>query len=327
MRGQRLFTGSNLIVDHIPFPKEACIITFSGYNGSRKSGFGQDFFIKYGIPAIHFVALQDHWWNVPETGAAVEAVVRSQSTLKYKRFVSYGSSMGAHGAARTSKALSVSAVIQAAPQYTIDPEKPPFEKRWEAAFRALNSEFDDIGGMISLSARKIIFVDLLSADKGHVDLMRGVPNTDVIHVPFSGHYPLKLLNEAGLLKGVVDDVLQERFLRAEFRLSLVSSRRRSKHFWNMVCGQAGRRGMTPLALCAIEEAVRIDPDSESFSRQRANALMRVGRLEEALAEIRRATTLDSASVKAWQLRATIAKRVGLQDEAAESEQRTLAAGR
>jgi hypothetical protein len=103
-----LFDSPNLHVKFVPgiSDAESVFVTFTPRNGGRpnKKGFGEPFFSKRAIPALHFVAQWNHWWQVPDV---LEAIELSQPLLAgFKRVVTYGASMGAHGALGRSQDLT-----------------------------------------------------------------------------------------------------------------------------------------------------------------------------------------------------------------------------
>jgi pimeloyl-ACP methyl ester carboxylesterase len=106
--------------------------------GPRKAGFdmpgfGQSFLRKHGINAVHVLVSRSHWYQTPEMEGAL-AFIR-HIAKDYHRVVTYGSSMGGYAAIKFGPEVRANAAVAISPQYSIDPAKAPFEKRFLKYFR------------------------------------------------------------------------------------------------------------------------------------------------------------------------------------------------
>ena len=53
---------------------------------------------------------------------------------------------------------------------------------------------------IAPGARKILIFDPYSLDRAHAELFAQSPNTNLVHIPFGGHTPGRVLLHCGLLQ-------------------------------------------------------------------------------------------------------------------------------
>src|SRR5215204_3539821 len=110
---------------------ERCVVTFAPFEDHHsldRAGFGESWFRLHGFDAIHVIPRVNHWYQhaeLPELCARVAATTRT-----YRDIVAYGSSMGGSAAVRYGAWVGASVAFALSPQFTINPWRPPFEKRW-----------------------------------------------------------------------------------------------------------------------------------------------------------------------------------------------------
>jgi hypothetical protein len=105
-----------------PSGKTACVTFYTLVEDESKlrgaAGFGEAMLKENGIPAIHFINLQNHWWQIPDLASAIDIANKwlASSTSR----VGYGASMGGYAALNFSERLRLDKVLSFSPQYSID---------------------------------------------------------------------------------------------------------------------------------------------------------------------------------------------------------------
>lgn len=250
-----IFDGKDAKVVFIEGGEEVIFVTFSPL-GLNTSGFGEDFLRKRNISAIHFISKWDHWWQTEEIHSCVEKVASFLDAKSYPSIVTYGASMGAHGAALFAGGLGANKAILFSPQFSIDPAKPPFDDRWESEFRKIRFVNDDMGSALDPEIHYSLFYDPRTADRGHADLFSRHKNIEKIPVLFGGHTPALVVNQAQLLGDVIDKINIGSFRRNEFMRDLRRDRRKSWVFWCELAAAAEKRHPS-LAKSAYETSIGI----------------------------------------------------------------------
>jgi hypothetical protein len=199
-----IFHGDQLIAKlaQPSVPHSRLIVTFDHFV-QRKQDFDQDkelFFAKHGVSHLHVYTRSNHWFQVAESYALAE--VLNEAAKEFTQVVAYGSSMGAYGALIFSGALRAKRVICFSPQYSVDPEKVPFDGRWKKD-RALLSTFhrDDMVDSLAPEASIELFYDPFhKMDSQHARLIFDAhSNVKMIGLPFSGHPTAHVLKTFNLL--------------------------------------------------------------------------------------------------------------------------------
>src|SRR5690606_19903706 len=138
-----------------------------------------------------------HWYQTSEILDAVPLI--AEIAKGYRRVTTYGSSMGGYAAIKFAPAMGAAATIAISPQYSIHPEKAPFETRFTDHFKPekwTNDEFDGAHANVS----NFTFFDQFDDDGKHGKLlMQHVANIIPVRIPFAGHPGGMLLNDMGLL--------------------------------------------------------------------------------------------------------------------------------
>ena len=220
---ERLFESENLVVKiRAQSDKSRWVVTFDNYgigHGFDRLGFGEAFFADNGVSALHVMGRREDWYQYPEMRQALQAV--REFTIGASRVMTYGSSMGGYAAVRFAEPCAAHIALALSPQYSIDPRRAPFEKRWLSDSRRIKF-LQEIDGPIRSETRTIIVYDPRTDDRRHVELIKGDINVDEIPAPFTGHPVATFLSEIGLLKsmvlssldGTIDTKECRRFIRA-----------------------------------------------------------------------------------------------------------------
>ena len=252
-----LYEGDDLRVRHSPAAASRdLVITFTGRSSKPPvpKGFGEDFFRKRGIAAIHFISKDNHWWQTPETGVAVDLLKTKRLTDGFDRVTLYGSSMGGFASLIQSRALKPDHIIVVSPQYSINADVVPFERRWRNYAARLTFDFDDMPAGLDPSVRISAIVDpLFDPDVQHVRLIEKLRPVTRIPVPFAGHNTARMLEEAALMQRSLEQLVAGTFEIDVFRRTYRERRFGSSLFWFGMaeCFAAHGRGAWSAAPAAI----------------------------------------------------------------------------
>ncbi|WP_426956537.1 tetratricopeptide repeat protein [Muricoccus radiodurans] len=260
----------------IPGDDGTLVITFPSYDReARRDGpaFAERLLRRHGLSAIHVTVGWSHWFQVPETDAAlaaIRAVARS-----FRRVVTYGSSMGGYAAAACSRGVGAHAILALCPQISVDRAKVPWEPHWaEAAARiAATTGFgrDDMASNLARDAALHLVFDPRMRDARHAaPLLALSARPRPLLLPFSGHSVGEFLRDAGALRGYVLSVLRgEGGAEAAARRAVRPWRRGSATWWMNLSLRAQRR--PALAVAAARRALELAPENEHALRALGDA--------------------------------------------------------
>lgn len=120
-----IYSGQDIFVTYRNFDGDRVWINFPGkgiFIASERESYkvraSRDYFIKRKIDCIDILLNKVDWYQNPEMKAACEAI--NKVTQKYKRRISYGSSMGGHGALLFSKLLKIDIVLSFSPRNRVN---------------------------------------------------------------------------------------------------------------------------------------------------------------------------------------------------------------
>lgn len=193
----------------------AMIVTFTTLvpdDGPQDEGFAEKPLNAQGIDNLLFISLRNHWWQTPEMPEAIRAAQDFLQRAAPPRIAGYGASMGAYGALLYASELGFHDVLALAPQYSIDPRKVPFEKRWLGYAERLRFDRDDMATALQSPARKYVLYDNQCDDRKHIALLK-CPSLQEFPVPFGSHSLARFLLQTGQLKpllaALVDGTLEQ----------------------------------------------------------------------------------------------------------------------
>lgn len=254
-----------------------CVVSFDSYGDARtldRAGFGEAFFAREGIDAIHVVTRDNRWYHHPELDAALAAIAAAGAG--YQRVVTYGSSMGGYAALRFAEAAGAQAALAISPQFSIDPRVAPFETRWpaEAARIAYRAHPAPAGEGI------LVYDPVDRRDRRHAELYAAAnPRLILLPVPYAGHPAATLLAETGQLQAMIRQVAEGSFDPAGARAALRAGRHGSRHYlFTLAMAARGRHGTVAIALLRRAVATAREPHILSIL---ARELDRRGEHEEA----------------------------------------------
>ncbi|MFB9048160.1 tetratricopeptide repeat protein [Sphingobium indicum] len=273
-----IFESANLRARLVP-GKDATrlVITFSSFGKPAaidRPGFGENFLGDEGVAAIHVVAKGNRWFQYPELPAMIAAI--SKTSEQYSRVISYGSSMGGFAALRYGGDCGADVGLAISPQFSLDRREVPFEIRWKREAARIKSWFPSCKPL----AKQVIVYDPRHAlDAQHYETFKRRANVIPLRVPHGGHPAGGVLAQAGLLKGLVLDVLSADFDPRSYEVTLRGVRVQNSQYLFTVA-----RRLKPyhsrLRLILAEMALSRDTSPHVYSFT-AECLEAVGRTQEA----------------------------------------------
>lgn len=286
-----LFRSDNVVVRSVPTSDtRRWVVTFDNYgigHGFDRLGFGEEFLRSSGISAVHVLGVGDDWYQYPEMIAAMAAV--RQAVSGAERVMTYGSSMGGYAALRFADAAGAHAVLAISPQYSVDPLKAPFEKRWLQDGRRIQW-LPEIDGKLHCSVRPVVVFDPQVDDGRQVALIRNDIDISPIRLPYVSHPATTFLSEIGLLKPLVLQTLSGEIDAAAFTLQARHSRRKSSvYISNLAQAQPAHR--PSLALSLGRMSVGMVPSNPLAGVALARILSSVGQHDQAVSEMERVVEL------------------------------------
>lgn len=257
-----------------------CVITFDSYTDIRdlgRPGFGESFFNERRIDAIHILSRDNNWYQHPEIEALTKQI--AARTSSYRRVLAYGSSMGGYGSLRLGRVCGANVALALSPQYSIDPNVVPFERRWLADAARIAAFPFEKDSRAFLPAETYIAFDPFDSDRRHVALYAEEGSIIPIRAPFAGHPVTGFLAESGLLQPLVLDVLNGEADAKRFeRLARLKRKDTSQYYYVLSNRIRSPQGKLVLA----RRAARRSPENLVYLTNYATALSIAG--ERALSE-------------------------------------------
>lgn len=284
-----LFRSDNVVVRVVPAQDVSrWVVTFDNYGigqGFDRQGFGEEFLRQSGVSAIHVMGRCGDWYQYPEMGEAMAAV--RQATAEAGRIMTYGSSMGGYAALRFADAAGAHSVLAISPQYSIDPQKAAFEKRWLQDGQRIKW-LSDIDSALTTKAKPVVIFDPMGDDRRHVELIETEIEISRIALPFCGHPATTFLADVSLLAEAVFLTLSGELIASDFRREARQRRGNSSiHHAALATLQPSSRQAWGLALA--RKALELAPTNPLAMIALADRLGRSGRHDEALALYEAAT--------------------------------------
>jgi len=277
-----LFRSDNVVVRSVPASDlSRWVVTFDNYgigHGFDRHGFGEEFLRNAGVSAIHVMGAREDWYQYPEMAAAMQAV--RQATIGAERVMTYGSSMGGYAALRFADAAGANAVLAISPQYSINPQKAPFETRWQQDSQRIRW-LPDVDGVLKVAAKPVIVFDPCGDDLLHVNLIEEAIAIERIMLPHCGHPSTTFLGEVGLLGSLVLQVL-EGTLDADGVRREARRRRRTSSIHHMLLANLQPQRRIEWGLKLARKSLELAPHNPGAMTSLATHLSRMGRHEEAL---------------------------------------------
>jgi hypothetical protein len=214
------------------------VVTFSHWHEQptlSASGWQQELISNLKIDSIHVVCGDNRWFLYPEMSEATRML--ASLCRKYREVVTWGASMGGYQAIKAAKELGARRVIAMCPQYSIDPKKAPFDKRWVVEASRISSFESDVIEEAGDCAYYILFDPFDPTDAQHVAALRGVlSKIEPIHLRFAGHDVGYVLGEAGVFAELSEALLRGQFDSVRFYRAYHERRSRSPTYLLRLAG-------------------------------------------------------------------------------------------
>ena len=281
--GVVIFQSADLLIRRIDGAQvDEAVVTFDSYSDERtwaRAGFGEGFFRSEGITAFHVISRDNDWYQFPELAEAMRHV--REETGRFARVLAYGTSMGGYASVRFADAVGAKTALALSPQYSIDPDIVPFEKRWLADSNRIDF-LAELDGPIDTHADILIAYDPTGPDRPHAALIARDVSVQELKIRYAGHSVPALLSEAGLLKPLVLGALRGDIdVRGFERAVSAKKRTLSVYFSELAIRQLKRQPVRAVAFA--RHAVEINPQSNVAQRVLGDALAESGHDDEARA--------------------------------------------
>ena len=259
---KQVYRSDNLCVRAIPgLDRRRWFITFDHVSHDHsldRAGFGEAYFRARGISILTVLGRGNHWYQYPDTLRALEAV-RVELAGARQRIV-YGTSMGAYAALRFAERVDATACLAISPQYSVDPRKAPFERRWIDLSRSIQWR-DELDGPIRSRIAPILVFDPRSDDARHAHLIASDIRVMPVAIAHGGHPVTTYLNSAGLLEGLIDAVYDQSFDHIVFQ-NVARRRRKASPAWIAELARRQPPHRVRWAEKLAREALRLNPGSD-----------------------------------------------------------------
>jgi hypothetical protein len=258
------------------------VVTFPHAGGPTDldvySGFAQTWLERERIDCIAVQRRKSDWFQVTEFHEVLDAI---RAHLPAGRpVVTYGASMGGYGALLASGPLGAARVVAVTPQYSLEPDVVPFERRWRREAAEIGRFIHDIDRCISGSAHITVIFDPRIVDGRHVEMFEGSSRWDRIALPHAGHLPLVVLRQSGLLGRLILPCLLGHYDERPPLREILKARRQSALYFRTLGMTAARLGRQDVVRRAEHECRKLG-DSAAADR-----LAELGRLAEGRARRR-----------------------------------------
>lgn len=288
---ETLYASPNLeVLRRAPHGSAIMVITFQSFFDAHeppRGGFGEVFLDANGLDAIHVISRSNAWYQYADMPAAL-AVIAAAAAAATTR-VTYGLSMGAYAAVRFARDVQADRVVAISPQYSIDPRTVPFEKRWAEFSPEITFLWDwpsPTAERASTGPEVAAIYDPHNRDIRHVALIAAHHPVHHILVPHGGHPVTALLTEAGMLSGLILNLIRGTHDPAAFD-ALLAERSPQTAAFHAVQADALPRHETRRRLALHRRAAELAPDDRHIQRGFAVMLGAAGRHAEALEHLQR----------------------------------------
>lgn len=292
--------GPNVLVTFTPLYRR---------DADDRDGFGAGVFDQYGYSMLCVIGKWDHWWQPDGISDLIKLCRETIKKNGYASTCTYGISMGAYGAGLYADELGASRAIMIAPQFSIDPKKPPYEARWAREASRITFTRDDMSKAIcGLAERIVIFDPWHSPDRVHADMFIDL-GCSALKIPFSSHSPADNLKEAKILRQTIGELIDGKFNHADHRQKMRFARRTSPSYLAKMANKISRRWPTA-ALTLIDRAIEIDPNRITYHSMKLNIYINTGNYMEAIKYSTDSLNKFPQSYSMWKTRSLAASKLG-----------------
>lgn len=291
-----LFRSETIVVRRVPgIDLSRWVVTFDNHSigaGFDRPGFGEHFLQREGISAIHVLGRGDDWYQYRGIMRAIKAV--RVATAGARRIVAYGSSMGGYAALRLGRRLGADAALALSPQWTINPDKAPWEQRW-ASDSARIDWLETLDGPIPPMRQAVVAYDPIGDDARHVDAIAAEVPIVPLAIPHGGHPVSTFLAESGLLRPLLVAMLYDSFDAAAFARA-ARARRGTCVSYLAELSERQPAHRQRLALALARRATAVQPNHLIALTSLGRRLSAAGQHDEAIAALEQAVTLSGRNI-------------------------------
>ena len=160
--------------------------------GFGAPGWGEAFLTARGISAVYVAGNAVDWFQNTEI---LPAMAACRAYLGADRPVAtYGSSMGGYGAILCAATLGATLSLSVSPQYSIDPEAVPFEKRYAENFAQIGPFVHDLGDHVAPDCNYVVAFDPCHRqDMRHYKMLRRLFGMRTLPIHGTGHGALSFV--------------------------------------------------------------------------------------------------------------------------------------
>ena len=300
-----LLTQTDLIeVFHNPGKTDYTLVTF-GESGMRANGthyWGKALVESLGIDCIAYVPRFPNWFPTADILATMPEVA---PLLKGREVIAYGTSMGGYGALKHGPRLGAKHIIAICPQFTIDPDEVPWDKRYHEWFKpewhtGMAVEPAVPGGPESW----LIYDPWCEPDLAHARLIENVMPSRHINVQGTNHITIKAIAGTATSRDMIAMV------RANDKTGLYRLLRARKKISSTYCLEMVRfmshRGDIKSAEALTIRAQELGANAAECWAHLARNMLIIRRPNEAVRFAEKALALDPSHAKALHVIKTLA---------------------
>jgi hypothetical protein len=293
MKNEVLFSSENTRVEYFYDENsnhENLTFVFAPAENKSLEGnpYGGEVFFRNGFDTVTFKNL-DRDWHQSIPLYLFDKINNILITKKYKKRVSYGSSMGGYAVIALSKILKIDTAIIFSPQYCID---EAFDIRWAADAKKINFVYRITKESINNNCKYFIFYDNKDQDELQIRrLMNLLPmeNVQLIILPYTGHPSTNFLFEVGLLKKIIVMIANKNSIEG---INCLENKRASKSYWHTLSFHLLKKNHLILSLAAINSAIEIDAKNAAFHFHKGLVLEMLGMSYEAANALEIAASIE-----------------------------------
>lgn len=237
-----LYQGDHLAARLVDGDSEAVVVAFPdrvhpvGFDGP---GWGEGFLASRRISAVYIACARIDWFQTPDFFVALAAI---RAGLGTRRITTYGSSMGGYGALLSARALAARRCLALSPQYSIDPEIVPFERRYNDHAAEIGRFRHDLRTEAGTSCQHVVAHDPTHGlDMRHLRLIEQAMPVARLPVYGAGHGVLSMIVHAPAKAELAGWLTQETDTAA-LRRAVRTGRAASGTYLRRMANKAGAAG-------------------------------------------------------------------------------------
>lgn len=302
-----LFDGEDIRVVIAPQDdRRLLVVSFTGrdHKPPAPTGAGAGFLSKNAIDAVHVISKKNHWWNTVEWPEALGAISAYAVERRTEELVTYGSSMGGHGALVASRLLGAARVVAYAPQFSVDPQIVPWETRWASDTSRIAFVGPTFAQAAAAQAIYIFSDPFFAPDQHHVDAILHHVQVQHMRVTFSEHDVSRVLSDCELLSSVTLKALRGMLSEGDFTRTYRAKRNKTALVYGGASRLLHKRGRDEAALAFARHGFamltgaatrRTNAEFDRFVLGFLDLLIYVNAPEEALSVVARWCEADCGS--------------------------------